>query len=193
MNYKNLKKKHTIKIPENINTFYCDKKNLLTFIGPLQKKSLKLQVKALFVPSTNLLVISDLPINKISNVGLKNSKSVQGTTIAKIKQILIEITYTLHHKLELIGVGYRVFPLETLKNQLHFKLGYSHLIYFKIPENIETFDIKSTKLFIFGTSSYETITQTAALIRNCKRPEPYKGKGILHHGEKILLKKGKKI
>jgi large subunit ribosomal protein L6 len=193
MNYNNLKKKHTIKIPKNISALYCDKKNLLTFLGPLQKKSLKIEVKVFLIPSTNLIVVSDLPIYKTSNVGLKSSKSMQGTTIAKIKQILIEITYTLHHKLELVGVGYRAFPLETLNNQLYFKLGYSHLIYFKVPEFVETHCIKFTKLFIFGNSSYEEIMQTAALIRDCKKPEPYKGKGILHHGEKITLKKGKKI
>jgi large subunit ribosomal protein L6 len=193
MSYNNLKKKHTITIPKNISALYCDKKNLLTFLGPLQKKSLKIKVKVFLIPSTNLIVVSALPIFKTSNVGLKSSKSMQGTTIAKIKQILIEVTYTLHHKLEFVGVGYRAFPLETLTDQLYFKLGYSHLIYFKVPEAVKTHCIKFTKLFIFGDHSYEKIMQTAALIRDCKKPEPYKGKGILHHGEKITLKKGKKI
>ena len=41
--------------------------------------------------------------------------------------------------------------------------------------------------------SEERITQVAALLRKCKKPEPYKGKGILYEGEKIKLKKGKKI
>jgi large subunit ribosomal protein L6 len=193
MNYKSLKKKHTIKIPKNVNIIYCDKKNIITFIGPLQKKSLKVQVQIFFIPSTNLIIVSDLPTTKTSNVGLKNLKSMQGTTVAKIKQTLIEISYTLYHKLNFVGVGYRAFPLETVKNQLYFKLGFSHLIYFKIPETLQTSSIRFTRLFIFGNSSYEKITQTATLIQNFKRPEPYKGKGILHHGEKITLKKGKKI
>jgi len=193
MNRNNLKKKHIIKIPKNIGILYCDEKKLLIFTGPLQRKSLKIQVKVFLITSTNTIVISDLPINKTSNAGLKMFKSMQGTIIAKIKQILIEITYTLHHKLELVGVGYRAFPFENLENQLYFKLGYSHLIYFKVPEPAKTFCIKFTKLFIFGNYSYEKIMQTVALIRDCKRPEPYKGKGILHHGEKIILKKGKKI
>ena len=52
---------------------------------------------------------------------------------------------------------------------------------------------KFTKLFLFGNCSFDTLTQTAAQIRAFKRPEPYKGKGILHDQEKIILKKGKKI
>lgn len=190
----NLKKKYTIKIPKNISVFYCDKKKILTFKGLLQKKSVKVEIQIFFVPLTNLIIVSDLPFNKTSNIGLKNSKLMQGTTVAKIKQIILEISYTLHHKLNFVGVGYRAFSFDTnIKNQLYVKLGYSHLIYFKIPTPLETFCIKFTKLFIFGDSSYEKITQTAALLKACRKPEPYKGKGILNQGEKITLKKGKKI
>jgi large subunit ribosomal protein L6 len=111
----------------------------------------------------------------------------------KIRQILIEITYILHCKVNLIGVGYRVFTHEKLANQIYFKLGFSHLIYFRIPLGINIYCQKFTKLFFFGNSSYNLLTQTIAQIRNCKLPEPYKGKGILYDQEKIILKKGKKI
>jgi large subunit ribosomal protein L6 len=190
---KNLKKKYSIKVPKNIKVIYCDKKNQVTFIGPLLTKSLKLNIKLLLLPSANLIIISQIPIAGKSAISLKNVNKIQGTTIAKIKQILVEITYTLYHKLSLIGVGYRVFPHEKLANQLYFKLGYSHLIYFKLPTNVSTYCLKFTKLFLFGTCSHDSLTQTAAQIRNCKLPEPYKGKGILHDQEKIVLKKGKKI
>ena len=193
MNFSKLKKNHIIKVPQHITTLYCDKKKLLTFIGPSQKKSFKTQVKVFFLPSINSVIITDLPVYQVSNIELKNSKAIQGTTIAKIKQILVEINYTLYHKLEFVGVGYRAFSVENLENQLYFKLGYSHLIYFRINQPLQTFCAKHTKLFIFGNCSYETLTQTAALIQDCKRPEPYKGKGILHHGQHITLKKGKKI
>lgn len=193
MNLSKLKKNHTIKLPHHIITLYCDKKKLLTFIGPFQKKSIKVQVQVLFLPSTNSLVITDSPIYKVSNMELKNSKAIQGTTLAKIKQILIEINYTLYYKLEFVGVGYRAFSVDNLENQLYFKLGYSHLIYFKIDEPLRTLCSKNTKLFIFGNCSYEALTQTGALIQDCKRPEPYKGKGILKYGQHITLKKGKKI
>jgi large subunit ribosomal protein L6 len=193
LRFNKLKKKYTVQVPQNIQVVYCDKKNTVTFIGPSQKKSLKLKVKIFLLPSLNSIIVSSIPISGNSIIDFKNAKKSQGTTSAKIKQILIETTYTLYHKLNLVGVGYRVFQHENLTNQLYFKLGYSHLIYFKIPALLNTFCQKSTKLFIFGDCSFDTLTQTAAQIRACKFPEPYKGKGILHDQEKITLKKGKKI
>ena len=86
-----------------------------------------------------------------------------------------------------------LLTIEHLKNQFYFKLGYSHLIYFKIPEDINTFCVKFTKLFIFGNVPYQKLTQVTSQLRDCKKPEPYKGKGILYYGETIKLKKGKKI
>ena len=189
----NSKKKYSIKIPKNIKVIYCDKRNLITFAGPLVKKSLKLKIKLFLIPSSNLIIASQLPVIGKSAMHLKEIKQIQGTTIAKIKQILIEITYTLHYKLNLVGVGYRAFSYEKATNQIYLKLGYSHLIYFKIPKGINSYCQKFTKLFLFGNSSYDLLTQTAAQVRRCKLPEPYKGKGILYDQEKIILKKGKKI
>nr|YP_009495554.1 ribosomal protein L5 [Nitzschia sp. (in: diatoms)]AWQ64284.1 ribosomal protein L5 [Nitzschia sp. (in: diatoms)] len=187
------KKKHTIKIPKSIKLLYCDKKNILTFIGSSQTKSLKLKVKIFLEPMLNLITVTNIPVSGASTTDFKNAKKVQGTTVAKIKQILTEITYTLYHKLNLVGVGYRVFPYESLDNQLYFKLGYSHLIYFNVPGDLNTHCQKFTKLFLYGNCSFDSLTQTAAQIRACKFPEPYKGKGILHDQETITLKKGKKI
>ena len=190
---KKLKKKYTIKIPKNINIIYCDKKNIITFVGPSQTKSLKLEVKVFLVPESQLIVVSKIPALDTSAVGLKNAKKLQGTTVSKIKQSLIETTYTLYTKLNLVGVGYRVFSHEKLSNQIYLKLGYSHLIYFKVPSDLNSFCQKFTKLFLFGNCSFDSLTRTAAQIRNCKLPEPYKGKGILYDQEKVVLKKGKKI
>lgn len=187
------KKKHTVKVPQNIKVLYCDKKNIVTFIGPSQVKSLKLRIKIFLTPLSNVIMVTNLPVFNASATDLKNLKKVQGTTVAKIKQMLIEITYVLYHKLNLVGVGYRVFPYEQLDNQLYFKLGFSHLIYFKVSDSLKTHCQKFTKLFLFGNCSFDNLTQTAAQIRAFKCPEPYKGKGILYDQEKIILKKGKKI
>ena len=193
LSFKKFKKKYTVKVPQNIQVVYCEKKNLITFVGPFQTKSLKLTVKIFLISSLNLIVVSDIPILSQSTIDFKNVKKVQGTTVAKIKQVLIETIYPLHHKLNLVGVGYRVFSYENLPNQIYLKLGYSHLIYFRIPKPLNTLCQKFTKLFLFGATSFDSVTQIAAQIRLCKVPEPYKGKGILHSAEKIVLKKGKKI
>jgi len=107
--------------------------------------------------------------------------------------MLLDISLFFCKKLKLIGVGFRVATLKLVNlNLLHFKLGYSHCIYFKIPENLKIFCLKSNKLFIIGFS-YMFVTQIAAIIRSFRVPEPYKGKGILYTTEKIIMKEGKKI
>lgn len=189
----NFKKKYSIKIPKNIQVIYCDKKNIIVLVGPLATKSLKLQIKLFLIPSANLIVASRISVESKSAMQVKDVKKAQGTAVAKIKQALIEITYMLYCKLNLIGVGYRVFAHEKLSNQIYFKLGYSHLIYFCIPSGISSHCQKFTKLFLFGNISYDLLMQTASQIRSCRLPEPYKGKGILYDQEKITLKKGKKI
>jgi large subunit ribosomal protein L6 len=190
---KNSKKKYSVKVPKNIKILYCNEKNLITFIGPLATKSLSLKIKLLLIPPSNLIIATSLPTDRKSITGSKSSKKMQGTTIAKIKQILIEVTYVLSRKLNLVGVGYRAFSYEKLPNQMYLKLGYSHLIYFRIPTGVSSNCLKFTKIFIYGDKSYDLLTQTAAQIRSCKLPEPYKGKGVLYDQETIVLKKGKKI
>lgn len=192
-NLRKLKKRYTVKVPKNISIIYCDKKNIITFIGPLQTKSLKLNVKIFLILDSQLIVVTQIPLSNISISSLKSSKNLQGTTVSKIKQAIIEVNYTLYNKLNLVGVGYRVFAHEQLQNQIYLKLGYSHLVYFKIPTDLNSFCHKFTKLFLFGNCSFDLLTHTSAQIRSCKIPEPYKGKGILYNQEKIVLKKGKKI
>lgn len=184
------KKKYTVKVPKNIKVLYCDKKNIVTFIGPSLTKSLKLSVKIFLNSALNTIIVTDTSVSGVSG---KNLKKIQGTTIAKIKQMLIETTYTLYHKLNFVGVGYRAFLYENLESQLYFKLGFSHLIYFKVSDSLKIHCQKFTKLFLFGNCSFDTLTQTAAQVKAFKCPEPYKGKGILHDQEKVIIKKGKKI
>lgn len=192
LNFSKFKKKYVVKVPRNIKVLYCDKNNIITFIGPFQTKSLKLEIKIFLTYKLNL-VVSDSFSSDISNINYKAAKTLQGTALAKIRHALVETTNTLYHRLDFVGVGYRIFPHGDDANQLYFKLGYSHLIYFRIPDPLKTYSQKFTKLFLFGNCSLNSLTQVASQIRNCKKPEPYKGKGILHRHERIHLKKGKKI
>lgn len=140
-----------------------------------------------------ILKVSDVPFSQISNDKMKKIKAVQGTTLALIKQLSIETSAIIYQKLQFVGVGYRAFQVNGFENKLLlFKLGYSHPLYFRISKKLRIFCLKLTKLFISG-QSYQTVNQTAALIRSYKKPEPYKGKGILYVNEKIELKEGKKV
>lgn len=185
----NFKKKYSITVPENIQVTYCNIKNILVFSKAKQKKFLNLEVKIVLIPTKKLIIVTDIP----SIIGSKKTKKLQGTMVALIKQQLIEMSYTLFTKLNLVGVGYRVFSYEKVLNQVYFKLGYSHLVYFNIPNDLTVFCSKSIKMFLYSDSSYNRLTQTASQIRACKVPEVYKGKGILYDQERVSLKKGKKV
>jgi len=93
-------------------------------------------------------------------------------------------------KLQIIGVGYKA---SINGNDLTMRLGFSHDVLYKIPDNIKI-SISQQKVLtlnIFGTN-YQQIKQVASEIKRLKSPEPYKGKGIRFFGETILLKEGKK-
>lgn len=184
---------NAIKIPNDISLIYCNKKKIIIFSGPINRKSLKLKLKLIIINSKNLIKVSFLPFSHISNAEKKKLKSLQGTTVALLKQLIIETSITIYQKLKLFGIGYKFITLENFNDQLiMLKLGFSHFIYYKIPKEIKVFCKKQTQLFIVG-KSYQKSTQIANSIRAIKKPEPYKGKGILFVNEKINLKKGKKI
>lgn len=188
-----LSSKHIIQIPRNIVILYSDKKKIITIINNTNTKSLKLELKLKIEASNNTIIVTSIPFSDTSGQNKKKIKALQGTTVASIKQILLETSSVLYKKLKFVGVGYRAFEVENFKNQIFMlKLGYSHPIYFKKPSNTSIFCLKLTKLFIFG-NSYQKISKAASIIRAFKSPEPYKGKGILYENEKIELKEGKKI
>ena len=185
--------KHLIKIPNYINLFYSIKKKIIIFIGPLLTKTLKLNLQLFLHKTKNIIKVSSIPFLKMANHKKKKIKIYQGLIVALIKQFITESSVLLYQKLKLTGIGYRAFFVENFKKQLLlFKLGYSHFIYFKKPTEIEIYCLKTTKLFLYG-NSYQYLTQTSSLIRSYRKPEPYKGKGILYNNEKIILKEGKKI
>lgn len=186
-------KRYLIKIPKDVFLLYCEKKKLLTFVGPLNRKSLQLKLKILILKPKNHIIITRLPFFEISRNEKKKLKTAQKTTVVLIKQIILEISFVFSKKLIFVGVGYRAFSIVLFKNHvLHFKLGFSHQIYFKISNTLNVFCLKATTIFICG-NSYQEISQISALIRSFKYPEPYKGKGILFENEKISIKEGKKV
>lgn len=188
-----MRKKNIIKIPKNIVVVYSSKKKILTFIGPLKTRSMFLELELTINRSLKVIEVTSTPFYQTSNKKHTKISSIQNTTTALIKQLLLETSATIYNKLKFVGVGYRSFEVEEFKNKLlMFKLGYSHPIFFKIPANLNIFCFKFVKLFIYG-NSYQNVTQTSALIRSYKKPEPYKGKGILYESEKIILKEGKKV
>jgi len=189
----NITKRHIIKIPEGISIYYCDIKHIIVIANFFGRKTLTLKTKAIIQKEERIIKITRDPFLAISNNERKKLKAMQGTQVNLLKQKLSNLSLLFCKKLNLVGVGYRVSSLKLLDlDLLHFKLGYSHCIYFKNPKHLKIVCLKANKLFIIGFS-YSFVTQVVALIRSLRAPEPYKGKGILHTTEKILLKEGKKV
>jgi len=189
----NIIKKHILKIPKNTSIYYCSYNQIIIVSNFKYYKILKLKTKLIVKKTQKIIKVTRIPFFKISNNYQKKLKAIQATQVTLLKQLFLDSSSKFCKKLKLVGVGFRVSTFEILTNNfLHFKLGYSHSIYFKIPKNLKTFCMKSNTLFIVG-DSYSFVTQIAALIKSLKIPELYKGKGILYTTEKIVLKEGKKV
>ncbi len=117
-----------------------------------------------------------------------NYKNFHGTANANIKNMLIGVTKGYEKKLEAVGVGYRC---QIKGKELVVSAGYSNPVIVKIPENITLESPSNTELFIRGIDK-QKVGQFAAEIREIRKPEPYKGKGIRYADEHIRRKEGKK-
>jgi len=187
-----ISKRYIIKIPKGVNMYYCDTKHIVIFTNSFVQKTLIVKTKVIIEEKNRIIKITRESFLNTSNNEKKKLKAVQGTQVNLLKQMLLDMSLLSCKKLNLIGVGFRVSTLKIARlTLLHFKLGYSHYVYFKVPKNLEIFCLKANKLFLLG-DSYLFVTKVAALIRSFKIPEPYKGKGILYTTEKIILKEGKK-
>ena len=188
-------KRYIIKIPSEISIFYSEEKAQLLISDKVKKTIYNLKVKLKVIKDKNYIIVTSMPFSKIPNKQKKNKKSLQGSTFFFIKRLIKNFKTTSCKKLNLIGVGYKVFEINSLNDSyklLHFKLGYSHNIYYKIPINLNIKIRQSNKLFISGYDS-NLVSNSSSIIKSYKLPEPYKGKGILYFNESIELKEGKKI
>jgi large subunit ribosomal protein L6 len=190
-----LLKKNIIKIPKNISVYFCEN-NILILAGPLGVKSIKLKTQIKFYSKKNYILITQLSIvdqQNISKIEKKKLKILSNTYISILKQIIQEISKKSKQKLNLVGVGYKAILLTSFTfTILQLKLGYSHLIFIKIPKDLIIICPKPTKIFLYGNLQ-QKINKLSFLIKSYKIPEPYKGKGIFFVNEEINLKKGKKI
>ena len=118
---------------------------------------------------------------------LKKMKSLHGLTRTLIHNMVIGVTAGYEKTLEVNGVGYRAAKQG---KKLVLSLGYSHPVEMEDPEGIETVLEGQNKITVKGISK-EKVGQYAAEIRDKRRPEPYKGKGIKYADEVIRRKVGK--
>jgi large subunit ribosomal protein L6 len=117
----------------------------------------------------------------------KKSRELHGLIRALIQNMVSGVSEKFSKTLIAEGVGYK-FQLE--KNNLILNVGFTHPVQFVIPSDL-TIKLESpTKILISGVDK-EKVGFLAAKVRDMRPPEPYKGKGILYDGEKIIRKAGK--
>ena len=117
---------------------------------------------------------------------LKKMKSLHGLTRTLINNMVIGVSTGYEKKLEVNGVGYKA---QKSGKKLTLSLGYSHPVEMEDPEGIETV-VEGNIITVKGIDK-EKVGQFAAEIRDKRRPEPYKGKGIKYADEVIRRKVGK--
>ena len=118
---------------------------------------------------------------------LKRMKSLHGLTRTLINNMVVGVSAGYQKVLEVNGVGYRAAKSG---NKLTLSLGYSHPVEMTDPEGVETVLEGQNKIIVKGIDK-EKVGQYAADIRDKRRPEPYKGKGIKYADEVIRRKVGK--
>ena len=121
---------------------------------------------------------------------LKKMKSLHGLTRTLINNMVVGVTQGYEKKLEVNGVGYKAAKAG---KKLTLSLGYSHPVEMEDPEGIETVVEQGPAATIITVKGIdkEKVGQFAAEIRDKRRPEPYKGKGIKYADEVIRRKVGK--
>ncbi len=117
-----------------------------------------------------------------------SARTLWGTSRSNAANLVQGAAEGFKKTLELVGVGYRA---QMQGKDLKLALGFSHDVIYKAPEGIDIKCAKPTEIEIMGADK-QTVGQVAAEIRNYRRPEPYKGKGVRYQGEYVRRKEGKK-
>ena len=117
----------------------------------------------------------------------KESRSIHGTSRTILNNMIVGVKDGFKKTLQINGVGYRAAKSG---NKLTLSLGYSHPVEMEDPEGLETV-LEGQNIIIVKGIDKEKVGQFAAEIRDKRRPEPYKGKGIKYADETIRRKVGK--
>jgi len=170
--------KKPIEIPEK--TEINIDNHSLTIKGPKGELNLEVHPEIKVEKKDNQITLSPTKIHK-------GTKALWGTYRAHIANMIQGVMEGYEKKLEIHGVGYKA---RAEGKDLVLDLGYSHPIKVKAPEGIE-FKVEKNLITVSGIDK-QLVGQIAAEIREKRKPEPYKGKGVRYQGELVRRKAGKK-
>lgn len=134
------------------------------------------------------LKVEDNAVSVTPRGSSKRARQQWGMSRTQIANLVTGVTDGFKKELEINGVGYRA---QMQGNTLKLALGLSHDVEYKIPEGVTVTAPKVTEIIVEGIDQ-QVVGQVAANIREFRRPEPYKGKGIKYKDEYIFRKEGKK-
>ena len=167
-----------VPLPEGVSA--TQKEAMVSIKGP--KGELSQQIH----PLLDLSIGADgIKVEKKNNA--RKTDALSGMTRSLINNMVTGVSQGFSRELEIVGVGYRA---ELSGKDIIFQLGYSHKITFPLPEGITAELPKPTQIILKGCDNF-LLGQTAARIRDLRKPEPYKGKGIKYAKETIRRKVGK--
>ena len=118
----------------------------------------------------------------------KRARQQWGMSRTMVSNLVTGVSDGFKKELEINGVGYRA---QMQGNTLKLSLGYSHEVNFEVPDGVTVTAPKQTQVIVEGIDQ-QLVGQVAANIREWRKPEPYKGKGIKYVDEYIFRKEGKK-
>ena len=168
-----------VAIPEGV-TVEIAENNKVTVTGPKGTLVRELPVEMEIKKEDNTIVVT-------RPNDLKKMKSLHGLTRSLIANMITGVSEGYEKKLEINGVGYRA---QKKGKEITFNLGFSHPVVMTDPEGIET-EMDGQNIIIVKGIDKEKVGQYAAEIRELRKPEPYKGKGIKYADEVIRRKVGK--
>jgi large subunit ribosomal protein L6 len=134
------------------------------------------------------LTIADNAVTVTPRGSSKRALQQWGMSRTMVANLVQGVTGGFKKELEIQGVGYRA---QLQGDTLKLSLGLSHEVNFPVPAGVTVTCPKVTEIIIEG-SDEQLVGQVAANIRDWRKPEPYKGKGIRYKGEFIFRKEGKK-
>lgn len=167
-----------ITIPENVDVNYNDSEiTVKGKFGTLQTK----------IPDVINITENDGTLRVNLKENTRKGRSLHGLCRTLINNMIIGVSKQFDLTLILKGVGYRAV---VQGNEIVLNLGYSHPVKIKIPKTVSVEVVKNTTINLKSCDK-ELLGLFAANIRAWRRPEPYKGKGILYKDEQIIRKAGK--
>lgn len=171
--------KKPIAIPAGVTANVAN--GLVTVKGPKGEMTMPVSEAVTYTVEDGKVVV--VPANKT-----KKAISFWGMQRTLVENLIVGVTEGFSKVLEINGVGYRA---KVNGKILNLQLGFSHDVNFDIPAGIDIKTPDQTTIEISGMDK-QKVGQVAAEIRQWRKPEPYKGKGIKYRGEYIFRKEGKK-